>query len=227
MRAIQTLAMLLTLLAYPNGVRSQNMTDSINAQDNEWTTILIPDIGTFQIPQTMEVKAGLCKILSDYIKDNVINLDASVNEVIAQQKGLNDSTPEALSQFCRIIVNTTKANKGDFAILYEHIFPTTKELEDTTQLLILSLKDVPTMEGIRQSYSDWQTARVVRAGDAYVINIACVRRINDGSPVVVNMYYFQNNDYMHIVEISYRESEASIWAKDMAKAINTFKFIRR
>jgi hypothetical protein len=84
-----------------------------------------------------------------------------------------------------------------------------------------------TAKGMKMEILSWQPTKIVRISGVDALKITYTRSINDGPQAIVNIYTVQNNDFMHRITISYRLSEESLWANDLARVINTFKFQKR
>jgi hypothetical protein len=199
-------------------------------QDEQWETVSVPGICNFQIPPTLEVQAGTYKRLADRFRKGFLEITASPHRVVVQQKRLNDFDPEAFKRYCRVIVETTKGAKGDYQKLDERLVltpPELKELEKEFKTEFEQMAATMASKGMKMTILSWEPAKVVRVNDTDAILMAYKRSVNDAPPVVVNVYMIFNNDHLHNVAISYRESEKDIWAKDLHKVLGTFKFEKR
>jgi len=197
------------------------------AQDATWETVSIPGICTYQIPPTVEIQKGTYKRISDQFRKNVLEISDSPDRVVAQPKGINDFDPVALKRYCRIIVETERGSKGDYAKLDEPLVVSEAELRELEQEMKSQFKkaaELSTTKGMKMTILSWQPLKVVRVNGVDALLATYSRSMNDAPAVLVRIYKVQNNDCFHAVTISYRENEKDLWATDLDKVIDTFKF---
>lgn len=202
------------------------------AQETTWETVSIPGLCTFQIPPTVEIQKGTYKRITDQFQKVILEIDESPDRVVVQPKGINDFDPVALKKYCRIIVETRRGTKGDYAKLDEPLSVSEaelkefdKELRNQTEQQTVSILNA---KGVKMTILSWQPAKITRVNGVDALVITYTRSINDAPSVLVQVYMMiQNNDVMHTIAISYRESEKDIWADDLGRVINTFKFNKR
>lgn len=200
------------------------------AQDTTWETVSIPGICTFQIPPTVEIQKGTYKRIVDQFKKMVLEISESPDRVVAQPKGINDFDPTALKKYCRIIVETERGTKGDYAKLDEPLLVSEAELKELDKEFKNQFEQHAAMwnaKGVKWTILSWQPVKITRVNGVNALVITYTRSINDAPSVLVRVYMIQNNDIMHSIAISYRESEKEIWADDLERVINTFKFEKR
>ena len=201
------------------------------AQETTWQTVSIPGLCTFQIPPTVEIQKGTYKRVNDQFKKMILEINESPDRVIAQPKGINEFDPVALKKYCRIIVETERGAKGDYAKLYEPLLVSEAELKELDEEIKNQNEQQTAMlnaKGVKMTILSWQPFKITRVNGVYALVNTYTRSINDAPSVLVQVYMMiQNNDVMHTIAISYRESEKEIWADDLRKVINTFKFEKR
>jgi len=200
------------------------------AQEIIWKTVSIPGICTFQIPPTVEIQKGTYKRVSDQFKKMVLEISESPDRVVAQPKGINDLDPIAIKKYCRIIVETERGTKGDYARLDEPLLVSDAELKELDKEFKNQLEQLAAMwdaKGVKMTILSWQPIKITRVNGVDALVITYTRSLNDAPSVLMQVYRIQNNDVMHSIAISYRESEKEIWADDLGKVINTFKFEKR
>jgi len=200
------------------------------AYEITWETVSIPGICTFQIPPTVEIQKGTYKWVSDQFKKMVLEISESPDRVVAQPKGINDLDPIALKKYCRIIVETERGTKGDYARLDEPLLVSEAELKELDKESKNQLEQLAAMwdaKGVKMTILSWQPIKITRVNGVDALVITYTRSLNDAPSVLVQVYRIQNNDVMHSIAISYRESEKEIWADDLGKVINTLKFEKR
>lgn len=200
------------------------------AQDATWETVSIPGICTYQIPPTVEIQKGTYKRISDQFQKTILEIASSPDRVVAQPKGINDFDPVALKRYCRIIVETERGSSGDFSKLNEPLAVSEAELGKLDKELKNQVQQAATLstsKGMKMTILSWQTAKIVRVNGVDALMTTHTRSVNDAPPVLVRMYAIQNNDVSHTITISYRESEKALWADDLNKVMDTFKFKKR
>jgi len=200
------------------------------AQATTWETVSIPEICTFQIPPTVEIQKETYKRISEQARKMVLDITQSSDSVIAQPKGINDLDPVALKKYCRIIVETVRGTKGDYAKLDEPLLVSEAELKEFDKEFKNQLEQQAAMwnaKGVKMTILSWKPAKITHVNGVYALINTYTRSINDAPSVLVQVYWIQNNDVMHTITISYRESEKDIWADDLGRVINTFKFEKR
>lgn len=197
------------------------------AQDATWETVSIPGTGTYQIPPSLEIQAGVYKRFSDKFRRTVLEIETSPDRVVAQPKGINTRDPTAMKRYCRVIVETAQ---GHYSKLDEPITlsPTElnshdKERKDEFQQAAIQ----SATKGMEVKILSWEPSKIVRVNGIDAVVTTFTRTLNNGPPVLVREYTINNNDRFHRITISYRELEKEIWASDLDKILQTFKFKKR
>ena len=199
-------------------------------KNETWETVSIPGICTFQIPSTVELQKGTYKKLNDKLRKTLLEIDTTPDFVVAQPKGINDFDPAALKRYCRVIVETARRSKGDFAKLDARMALSAaemKELEAEVKNQVKQGAELATSKGIRMTILSWRGVKITQVNGVDALLTTYTRSMNDAPSVLVSEYKIQNNDCLHTITISYRESESNLWAADLGKVIGTFKFKKR
>jgi hypothetical protein len=200
------------------------------AQDQTWQTVSIPGICTYQIPPSVEIQKGTYKEFNDKLRGLVLEIETSAERVVAQPKGINSFDPQARKRYCRIIVETDRGQLGEYESLDTPLAVSEEELRELDTFLKQQMQKEAAMYTAKKMKMDllsWQPARIVRVNGVDALKTTYIRSINDGQPAIVNIYCIQNNDCLHKITISYRLSEKTLWASDLDKIIDTFKFKKR
>lgn len=195
-----------------------------------WETVSVPGICTFQIPPTMELQAGKYRAVMDQYRTQVLQVTDSGNRVVAQQKGLNQLDPTARSRYARVIVETQTESTGDFNRLGEPLplaRSEVEEIDDAIKSAVLQEAAQSTAAGFRTELTSWGGIRVVRVNGIDCLLTKYSRSVNGAPAANVCIYKLMNNDRMHTVSVSYRTTEADLWADDLDKIITTFQFVQR
>jgi hypothetical protein len=184
-----------------------------------WERIYIKNVGSFDLPPTMEVQKGKYKEFVDQIK-KIKGFDAS--QLTAQQKGLNEFGKEGFEKYARVMVETTFGSPGDFEKFNFN-------LAEITQADIAELNTIYKQQ-IQQGFLgtglkliEWYPLKVEKVNGVSCIHISYKRQLQDKPFVLVHIYYFHNNDRMHNLTLSYRLSEADYWKSDFATILKSFR----
>src|SRR5690554_3362063 len=86
-------------------------TSSLPTLPSGWERIYIKNVGSFDLPPTMEVQKGKYKEFIDELK-KIKGFDAT--QLTAQQKGLNEFGKEGFEKYARVMIETTFGSQGDF-----------------------------------------------------------------------------------------------------------------
>ena len=71
----------------------------------------------------------------------------------------------------------------------------------------------------------WYGVSIAKVNGRKVLKISYLRQLKDNPYVVVNMYSFQNNDRVHRLTLSYRQSDEAIWKPLYSQILNSFTII--
>lgn len=204
------------------------------ARTATWETVSIPGYCTYQIPPTMEVQAGTYKRISDQFRKAVLEINQSQDRVVAQPKGVNEFDPMVLGKrYCRIIVETLRGTTGDCLKLDEPFAMSESELRELDGVFREQWQEAAApmaARGLRQpSLLSGPSSSVIHLNGWSALLTTYRRMSSSGNkpPVVVRMYRVQNNDALHTITVSYRESGKELWADDLDAVITTFKFTKR
>ncbi|MES2852262.1 MAG: hypothetical protein V4698_05065 [Bacteroidota bacterium] len=184
-----------------------------------WERVYIKNVGSFDLPPTMEIQKGKYKEFVDEIK-KIKGFDAS--QLVAQQKGLNEFGKEGFEKYARVMVETTLGAVGDFEKLNFNI-------TQYTQADILDLSSTYKQQ-IQQSFLgtglkliEWYPLKIEKVNGMSCIHISYRRQLQDKPLVLVHMYIFHNNDRMHTFTLSYRISEVDYWKSDYVTVLKSFR----
>lgn len=201
-----------------------------SAQDRRWQTVSIPGICTFQIPPTMEIQKGTYKVLSDIFRGQVLETLPSESRAVAQPKGINSFSAEALELYARVIVDTERGSRGEYEALDAPLAVSGAELREFDAALkqgVMQASSQSSRKGVKTRVLSWAPLRIERLNGVDALCNSYTRSMNDGPPAIVYRYLIQNNDSLHTITVSYRLSEKKLWASDLAKVAGTFKFKKR
>jgi hypothetical protein len=215
MRIKITLIFVITLL-FTSIFYGQNTTTSIPVG---WERIYIKNVGYFDLPPTMEVQKGKYKEFVDEIK-KIKGYDAT--QLTAQQKGLNEFGKEGFEKYARVMVETTFGSAGDFEKYNFNIAEITQT--DITELNSIYKQQIQqSFLGTSLKLIEWYPLKVEKINGVSCIHISYKRQLQDKPFVLVQIYYFHNNDRMHALTLSYRLSETDYWRADFVTILKSFR----
>ncbi|NTU70057.1 hypothetical protein HGB13_04580 [bacterium] len=180
-----------------------------------WSIFFINKVGSIELPPTLESQDG------GYKNDTALNRSIA-SPFIAQQKGLNNSAPEAFNTYARVIVKSIVGNVGDFESLN---FDVNKVSNKEMLFINNSIKSQIENElfSINARITEWLPVTVEVINGMSCIHISYKRKINNNPEVLVNIYRFQDYDRMHSLILSYNLNDADHWRDDFSLILNSFK----
>lgn len=185
-----------------------------------WERIYIKDLGSFDLPPSMEIQKGNYKEYVDEVK-KIKGIDAT--QLTAQQKGLNQLSKEGTEKYARVMLQTVFGSVGQFLKLNFSI-------EQYTQADINELNATYKQEVIQQGNMgmgfkllEWYPLKLEKINGMSCLHISYKRQFQANPPVLVHIYYFHNNDRMHALTLSYRLSEKEYWKLDFEKILKSFR----
>lgn len=197
---------------------------------NMWQMVSMPNVGTFQIPSSMEIQAGTYKEISDNFQRK-IQIPFNEDRVVIQQKRLNEYNKKAFQSYTRILVETDYGQPGEYENITTHIDASPQELQELDSTFRKevegSFSTISSTTPMSIKLLSWTPLKIVQINGISMIKLQYTRSINDGQSALVNLFLVQNNDRMHRIAVSYRQSDANLWKNDLDKVIYTFKFNRK
>jgi hypothetical protein len=193
------------------------------AQSSQWTKVEIPDVCSFEIPGKMEIQGGSYKAFSDSFQQAYLKIPFS-DKVVIQPKGINALDKEALKLYARVIIKTVATEAGEVETLTTPLDYSSSELRELDEVfkqgfLTESKKVFPSMQLLK-----WEPTRIETINGIDVIVKQYVRQWKQNVPVVVKEYVFNNYNRMHIVTMSYRQTEAGTWEALYPRILQSFRF---
>jgi hypothetical protein len=181
-----------------------------------WKRYKIADAFTLSVPPTVELRKNYDKY-SQRIKDiNFHGYKVNINNIVFQQKGLGKTSPEAYKTYCRILVDLTEGNTGDFmeSTTYQEL-----HADDIRDFREAAVQNSGEYELIGKAKVRW-----IRIEDTYGIEVEYVRKGTENKHARVCIYYFFNDDKLATIILSYRLEDAHRWEKDFSQIIRTFSW---
>jgi|JI6StandDraft_1071083.scaffolds.fasta_scaffold98523_3 hypothetical protein len=193
------------------------------SQSTDFENYRILQVGSISIPTNMEIQSGNYKKLSETYQKEMskkFGYEVSDNRIVFQQKGLNDLEKQGLASYVRVILETEIGNFGDFDKLTNKLTATPQEISDISKELKSQMQQ--SFAGTGLKLITWYGVSIVTINGRTALKISYLRQLNDKPYVVVNMYRFQNNDRLHSLTLSYRQSEEATWKPLLSKITNSF-----
>lgn len=181
------------------------------------------NVGYISIPSNMEIQSGNYKKLLDSIQtgqSKPFSYEVSSNKVIFQQRGLNDLDKSSFGSYARVILETTINNIGDYEKITTKYTATQTELAELSKNLKLQVQQG--FSGTQLKLISWYGVSIVTINGRTALKISYLRQLGDNPYVVVNNYRFQNNDRLHSLTLSYRQSDESNWKPLFTNILNSF-----
>ena len=185
----------------------------------DWERVYIKDIGNFDLPPTMEVQKGKYKKYVDSYR-NLIGFETT--KLTAQQKGLNELSLSGHEKYARVMIETAFGNKGDYEKLN---FNTTNHSHADISKLNSTFKQQiqQGFQGTGLKLIEWYPVTVKKINGVSCFHVSYKRQLQNNPIVLVNIYYFHNNDRMYALTLSYRVSESDYWKSDFEKILKSFR----
>ena len=195
----------------------------------DWARVYIENVGSIDLPPTMEVQGGQYKEFSDDLLGSYGFKVSS--QLIAQQKGLNEykgPKGQYAGKYARVMVDTETGNYGDYDKLNFNIHEYKKsdiaELDKIYKQYIQQESVKASRSGLGQmKLIEWYPLKFENINGMSCIHVSYTRQMNDNPLVLVHMYVFQNNDRVHNLTMSYRQSESDYWKNDFSHILNSFR----
>lgn len=198
---------------------SQTLPQALPALTQGWQRIYLKDVGSFDLPPTMEVQKGKYKEFVDEMK-RIKGIDAS--QITAQPIGLNEKTKEGFEKYARVMVETKIGSPNDFEKLNFNI--SAIQQSEISELNTVFKQQVQQgFLGTGLKVTEWYPLKIEKINGMSCIHISYKRQLNDKPYVLVNIYMFQNFDRRHIFTLSYRLSEAEYWKENFASILKSFR----
>jgi hypothetical protein len=141
--------------------------------------------------------------------------------IVFQQKGLGRMDSVAFNSFCRILINGTRGNQGDF--FYSNQKDISEEELINIQSELQELCDINKSDYFDYIYEqtfDW----IEINPNCYAYRATYVREGLHGD-VMTKLYFLQNSCEALCVSMSYRISLSEEWSNTLDSAIHSFRWI--
>jgi len=198
---------------------SQTIPQQLPKLQDGWQRIYVKNLGSFDLPPTMEVQKGKYK---EYIDDLNKKRGYDANQLVAQQKGLNSFENNGFKKYARVMLETTIKSPGDYSKLDFNIL--TISQSDIQELNITFKQQIEQgFIGSDLKLIEWYPLKIEKANGMSCLHIRYKRQLKNEPLVLVNTYIFQNNDRMHTLTLSYRLSDVGFWKVNYDSILKSFR----
>lgn len=173
---------------------------------------LLQDVGYISIPSNMEIQSGEYKKYVDGFHEKygkLFGYEIYDNRVVFQQKGLNNLDEKGFITYARVSLETNIGHHGDFTKLETPLVATQTELSEISSSSKLQLQQ--SFSGSSLRLIKWYGVSIVNVNGNTAVKMSYLRQAADRPFVVVDLYSFQNNDRIHLLTLSYRQSDELLW----------------
>ncbi len=198
---------------------SQSAPKPLPPLSTDWQRIHVKDVGSFDLPPTMEIQKGKYKEYADKV-NHIFGYDAS--QLVAQQKGLNDLGASAFEKYARVMLETTIGAPGDYGKLQDDL-PAIDAAEIANMTATFKNQVADGLAATGTKVIKFDPVRFEKVNGMTCLHISFERQAPNKPPVLVQAYYFHNYDRKHVLTLSYRTSESDIWKADFATVLKSFR----
>lgn len=186
------------------------------SQNEKFTKYRLPDIGSIEISNAMELQGGDYKSAGNIYNEKVWGTSLS-NRIVFQQNGVNEYNSDAFSTYARIIIFT---ESGSFSPLKGERSYSTKELDDWGNELKSEITNVLDKQGA--TIIKWHGGSVKKINNQNAVVFSYSRKLKTNPPTMVYIYYFENSDRRHKVNLEYWAKDESRWKHLLERSIGSF-----
>jgi len=188
------------------------------AYQSGWQRIYIKDLGSIDIPPTMEIKDNNYKSFFDEVKKARVYDEI---KIVVQQKGLNQNSKEGYERYARAIITNLKSPLGEMESLnFDFSDITESEMAEINKMY--KLQSEQELKMIDMEIVEWYPAKFEKINGMSSMHISYKRQMKDQPFVIVHMYIFHNKDLIYQLTLSYRQSEENYWKTDFEKILKSF-----
>lgn len=193
------------------------------SQSTDFENYRILELGSISIPNNMEIQSGNYKKLAETYQKEMskkFGYEVSDNRIVFQQKGLNELEKKGLASYVRVILETQIESYGSFEKLTKKLTATQQEISEMSTEFKNQFEQGFAGTGLK--LITWYGVSIVTINGRNALKISYLRQLSDKPYVVVNIYRFQNNDRLHSLTLSYRQSDEATWKPLLTKVANSF-----
>lgn len=182
-----------------------------------WERVEIPGVGSIQIPPSMEVQDGAYQAMKEAITGT------SSDTFVIQQRGLNEGSSEAQDTYARILVSYDRGEWGDYRERdYDGDVYSNAEIAELDAYFEQEMRAQLERNGI--GVIEWYPLEFTSLNGTPCLHMSYSRVGDAGETTQVDVYGIPRNDRFVRVTLSYRVSDADMWAEDLDLALRSIEF---
>jgi len=188
-----------------------------------YKSFMIENVGYIYIPNGMELQSGKYKEFAESGQKQMarkFHYFVADDRIVFQQEGLNDISEKGFTLYARIIIETSFGTFDDYSKQTDDFSATQEELSELSIVFQKQMKE--NLQGTGLKLIKWEGASFVKVNNSVAIKLSYIRQLNENPYVHVDMYYFQNNDRMHTITLSYQQKDSTLFKPKFLKTINSF-----
>lgn len=178
-----------------------------------WTRHVIKNSFSIAVPSTVEKADPKNK----YTKQLLTLRPA---DVIFQQRGLGDMTPQAMSQYCRVLINHFDIDISQEGAMLK--YNETEPIDDEESRRFL--REMVDGELGNETLLSGPLYRWIDISGTKALEASYRRTGVKGNTTFCSIFLLSNYDEMVKIVIAYREQEADLWQADFENIIKTFRW---
>ena len=168
---------------------------------------------SISVPSTVELRHEYDKYVRSLKK---LGLSCNTEDVVFQQKNLANNNSEALSHYCRIMIQYRKSDAAETPSASD-VFPLDSDVKADLREIVEN--ELAPFRIIGEPSYNWINIKRIKA-----IEISYRRTGADNNTTACTMYLLFNTYEMVKMIVSYREQESDIWLPDLTNIIKTFSW---
>lgn len=185
-----------------------------------WKRIQISDVGTIDLAPELEIQGGKFQELKETVYQ-YYKIEFDDQKLTLQPKGVNVLNNRSLKNYIRIMLETIDGNLGDFDRINEKLIFSEDELSELNNDFRNQINQG--FRGTNLKLIEWYDTEVIDLNNMPAIKISYKRQLKEEPHVIVQIFRIQNNDRMHSLTVSYRESEKALWENIITQTLNSFR----
>lgn len=192
--------------------------------DRDWSNFKIGNLISLCIPPSLEMRedGSTIKTRIDQLY-YALELKLTSPNIVFQPKGLDDNLSKLNDQYARVLVYVIDAGDDPFPRNNEILSIAKDELNEIETSYKTRFENF--IRGSDAKLIDWSSFEVGQNDQIAFIKFS-MRRIMGNNPIVrVQTYLVFNSSTAFEITVSYRETEALLWANDLDKIINTVSLL--
>ena len=202
---------------------------------DRWITVKMNDEIEFQIPPILEIQEDRYTNIAKKADPNGYNIlhAPGRKRMVAQQKGLNDLSKEALSHYVRSVIEIFEY-PDDFPKFGEPLNFSQKDVEEFGNAAAQVGREIPMTSGgkteVLKIVSVTTPAKVVRVNGVECIFLAYDSKLGNRPIVKNDVYFFFNRHKIYRLMTMIRSTEYNLWTNgnnDVRNIVQTIKLANK